>query len=308
MEYRTLGRTGLKVSVMGIGAGGPSRLGQRYNTSEADSIAIIREALDNGVNFIDTAEAYGTEDIIGKAISGYNRDSLVISTKKSTHARPTPEDIRYSLEGSLRLLRTDYVDVYHLHGVVLNDYDYLLAEIVPVLQRLQAQGKIRHIGITEAWNSDPKHTMLQRALRDNVWDVMMVGFNLLNQSARERVFGETIRQDIGVLVMFAVRTALSKSERLVEVIHELIRRGEIDAETVDLEKPLDFLLNHSTSIPDAAYRFCRQEPGTHVVLSGTGNPDHLRANLGSFSRPPLPESVIERLKTIFRCVDSITGQ
>ena len=140
MEYRTLGRTGLKVSVMGIGAGGPSRLGQRYNTSEADSIAIIREALDNGVNFIDTAEAYGTEDIIGKAISGYNRDSLVISTKKSTHARPTPEDIRYSLEGSLRLLRTDYVDVYHLHGVVLNDYDYLLAEIVPVLQRLQAQG------------------------------------------------------------------------------------------------------------------------------------------------------------------------
>lgn len=308
MEYRTLGRTGLKVSVMGIGAGGPSRLGQRYDTPEADSIAIIREALDAGVNFIDTAEAYGTEDIVGKAITGYNRDSLVISTKKSTHTNPTPEDVRRSLETSLNRLRTDYVDVYHLHGVTLKDYDYLLAEIVPVMQDLRDQGKIRHIGITEAWNSDTTHATLERALQDHIWDVMMVGFNLLNQSARERVFQQTIRQHIGVLVMFAVRMALSKPDRLVEVMRDLIQRGEVDESLVDPDKPLDFLLDHAASIPDAAYRFCMNEPGTHVILSGTGNIEHLRANLESFSRPPLPEDVVARLRTIFRRVDSITGQ
>ena len=63
----------------------------------------------------------------------------------------------------------------------------------------------------------------------------------------------------------------------------------------------------ATSIPDAAYRFCRDEPGTHVILSGTGNPAHLRANLASFERPPLPEADRRRLEQIFRRVDSVAG-
>jgi L-galactose dehydrogenase len=61
-------------------------------------------------------------------------------------------------------------------------------------------------------------------------------------------------------------------------------------------------------LPDAAYRFCRDEPGVHVVLSGTGNPEHLAANIASFNRPPLPEAAVQRLKHIFRNVVSTTGQ
>ena len=76
MDYRTLGRTGLRVSVMGWGAGGPSRLGQRDEVnSEADSVALVQRGLDAGINFIDTAEAYRTEEIVGKAIAGRERDS-----------------------------------------------------------------------------------------------------------------------------------------------------------------------------------------------------------------------------------------
>jgi aryl-alcohol dehydrogenase-like predicted oxidoreductase len=312
MIYTTLGKTGIKVSRLGIGGGGPSQLGQSTGGTAQSSTAIIRLALDSGVNFIDSAEAYHTEAIIGKAIRGIPRDQLVLSTKKTTWGKKaiTPADVRASLEASLKRLRTDYVDVYSLHGVGIDEYDYLVSEIIPVFQQLQTEGKIRFIGITEAFHSDTGHFMLQRALADDVWDVIMVGINLLNQSARSRVLAETIRMNIGVQVMFAVRLALSRPERLSEVVRELVANGQLDASEVDLDDPLGFVITEggAASIPDAAYRFVRDEPGTHVILSGTGSLDHMRANLESIESPPLPETVTQRLKTIFRKVDSISGQ
>jgi aryl-alcohol dehydrogenase-like predicted oxidoreductase len=309
MDKVTLGRTGLEVTRMGLGCGGPSRVGQSTGRSKAESVAVVREALDAGVNFIDTAEAYHTEEIVGEAIRGLDRSSLVLSTKKRSRWPITPRDVRDSLEASLRRLGTDYVDVYHLHGVVLADYPHLLSEIVPEMQRLRDRGKIRFLGITELFGPDPQHAMLQRALQDDVWDVMMVGFNLLNQSARERVFLKTIEQDIGVLVMFAVRRALSRPQRLAEVIDELIENGQLDPADIDRADPLGFLVHEggAVSITDAAYRFCRYEPGTHVILSGTGNPAHLRANVESFYRPPLPAEDRRRLEHMFRHVDSVSG-
>jgi aryl-alcohol dehydrogenase-like predicted oxidoreductase len=309
MDYITLGRTGLKVSVMGIGCGGPSRVGQRAGKTEAESVALIRQALDAGVNFIDTSERYGTEAIVGEAIKGIDRRSVVLSTKKGSRECLTPEDVQRSLEESLKRLGTDYVDIYHLHGVVLPDYDRLLSGVVPRLKKMRRQGKIRFIGITERFGPDPQHLMLQRALQDDVWDVMMVGFNMLNQSARHRVFTRTVEKDIGVLVMFAVRLALSRAERLAQVLDELIDKGQVDPAKIDLNDPLGFLIHEggAVSLPDAAYRFCRYEPGTHVILSGTGNPDHLRANIESFYRPALPREDVERLRHLFRHVDSVSG-
>ena len=318
MQTTILGRTGLKVSHLGVGGGGPSQLGQSTGVNADESAAIVRLALDSGVNFIDTAEAYRTEAIIGQAIRGIPRNQLILSTKKSTWGDRaiTPADVRTSLEASLQRLGTDYVDIYSLHGVSPEEYDYLSREIIPVFQQLQAEGKIRYIGITEAFHSDPGHAMLQRAFKDDegkdhpVWDVIMVGINILNQSARQRVLVETIRKNIGIQVMFAVRLALSRPERLKEVVRELITRGQLDASEIDLEDPLGFVITEggATSVPDAAYRFCRDEPGTHVILSGTGSLEHMRANLASMERPPLPEAVANRLRTIFRNVDSISGQ
>jgi aryl-alcohol dehydrogenase-like predicted oxidoreductase len=310
MQYTTLGRTGLKVSALGLGAGGPSRLGQRNNKTEADSIAIVRQALDAGVNFIDTAEAYNTEEIVGKAIKGVQRDSIVISTKKRTSDELTPDEVITGLNNSLKRLGTDYVDIYNLHGVRLARYDYLLENIVPVFQQLQAAGKIRFLGITEAFERDKEHQMLQRALQDDIWDVMMVGFNLLNQSARENVFAHTIKQNIGVQVMFAVRRALSRPDKLKEAIQMLIEARELNSNEINVDDPFDFVLTESdaVSLTDAAYRFCRDEPGAHVILSGTGNPEHLKANIESLTRPPLPPEVVDKLKYIFRQAVSVSGQ
>lgn len=294
---------------MGFGCGGPSRAGQSTGRTVAESVTVVRRALDAGVNFVDTSEAYGTEEIVGQAIRGLDRSSLVLSTKKRSGLPLTPQDVVDGLEASLKRLGTDYVDLYHLHGVKLEEYAFLLAEIVPAMQRLREQGKLRFIAISELFGPDPQHAMLQRALEDDVWDVMMVGFNLLNQSARERVFARTIAKGIGVLVMFAVRRALSQPDRLRATLEELIARGQLDPADIDLNDPLGFLIHEggAVSLPDAAYRFCRYEPGTHVILSGTGNPAHLQENLASFERPPLPEADRRRLVHIFRRVDAVSG-
>jgi aryl-alcohol dehydrogenase-like predicted oxidoreductase len=300
---------------MGVGCGGPSRVGQRYGKSEDESASGIRRALDSDVNFIDTAEAYKTEGIVGKAIKGMPRDRIVISTKKRTRDPLSEQNIIKSLEASLKLLGTDYIDIYHFHGVGPDQYVEIRDRHLPVMQKLRDQGKIRFIGITEMWNKDPQHRCLQQALEDEVWDVMMVGFNILNQSARDRVFRATQEKNIGVLNMFAVRRALSQTERLVEILKDLQEQNLIGDDDVDLNNPggwnpLGFLVREggAKSIPDAAYRFCRYEPGIHVVLSGTGNPDHLEANLSSLSAPPLPPEDVERLKAIFEKVDNVTGQ
>jgi len=309
MDTTILGRTGLEVTVMGFGCGGPSRAGQSTGHSEAESVAVVRAAVERGVNLIDSSEAYGTEGIVGQAVRGFDRSKLVLSTKKQVRGQITAAHVRRSVGDSLRRIGTDYIDIYHLHAVELAQYDRLYAEVVPVLLQLRDEGKVRFLGITARFGADTGHAMLQRALQDDVWDVMMVGFNILNQSARERVFSHTMEKRIGVLIMFAVRRALSSPERLREVVGELIERGELDPGEVDREDPLGFLVHEggAASIPDAAYRFARYEPGTDVILSGTGNLDHLQANLASFERPPLPEADRQRLERIFRGVDSVAG-
>jgi L-galactose dehydrogenase len=311
MDYVTLGRTGLRVSALGLGGGGHSRLGQRTGATEAQSTAIVRRALELGVNFIDTAEGYGTEPLIGAALRGVARGDVVISTKKSptNHSRLiSAAELTDGLEASLTRLQTDYVDVYHLHGVRADQYDHAVAELVPAMLKLRDQGKIRFLGITEGFSAEPAHIMMARAAQDSCWDVAMVGFNILNQSARERVFAETSRRAVGILCMFAVRDALSRPEKLRETVVELVRQGLIDADAVDMQQPLGFLDQVSKSLPDAAYRFCRAEPGIHIVLSGTGNIQHLEQNVASILRPPLPAEVRQKLVDLFARVDTVSGQ
>ena len=312
MEYTILGRTGLTVSVAGLGCGGPSRLGQRDNKPEKESIALVRLALDLGVNFLDTAEVYGTEEIVGKAIATVSRDKVFISTKKKfplDNPGDPAGEVRKSLEQSLRRLQTDYIDVYHVHGVEPPEYEYASTKVLPVLLKLKQEGKIRFIGITEAFVEDTTHQMLRQALRDDAWDVVMAGFNLLNQSARDSVLRSAVKQDVGTLVMFAVRRALSQPRRLRELWAELTKKGLVERDACNPEAPLDFLIGDgkASSVVDGAYRFCRHEPGVHVVLSGTGSREHLKANIESLTKPPLPAPVVARLKEIFARVDCVTG-
>jgi aryl-alcohol dehydrogenase-like predicted oxidoreductase len=310
MEYTILGRTGLKVSMMGVGCGGPSRVGKGTGKSTKESISLIHHALDSGINIIDTAELYRTENIVGEAIKDRDRESVILSTKKSVFGRLSPEEVEKSINKSMKNLGTDYIDIYHLHAVLPEDYEKVVPNIIITLEKLRNEGIIRFIGITERFDLDPQHIMLRRALKDDFWDVIMVGFNILNQSARDRVFPITIKKNIGVLIMFPVRLALSRTERLKEVFKVLIDKKQINPSDIDLENPLDFLIHDKGAINlvDAAYRFCLYEPGVDVVLSGTGDIEHLKANIESFDSSPLPNEDILKLKNIFKNVDSVSGQ
>ena len=109
--------------------------------------------------------------------------------------------------------------------------------------------------------------------------------------------------------MFAVRRALSQPERLNEVCAELVAKGAIKKDAVDLNDPLGFLLKETdaATLPEAAYRFCRHEPGVDVILTGTGNPAHLKENVAAILKPALPRSVLEKLAKLFGGLDYLTG-
>lgn len=315
MDYQLLGKTGITVSALGIGTGGPSRVGLRTGGDQAQAQRIIRTALDYGVNFIDTAEAYGTEETTGAALVGLPRRELVISTKISTWEEMTAADVEQKVDDRLRALGTDYIDILHLHAVIIEDYRRVYDELVPGLLRCKEKGKIRCLGLTERFNADPSHKMLSRALQDEVWDVVMVGYNVLNQSARETLFPQLLTHGTGVLDMFAVRLALSKPDRLRAVVDELLRTGAVSREELRAaggtpEDPLGWVLRESDAqtLPEAAYRFVRHEEAVHVTLSGTGSVDHLLQNIEAVQLPPLDQAVTEKLRYLFRNVNGITGQ
>ena len=304
MEYTVLGRTGLKVSVAGLGCGGFSRLGLGTGKSEAEAIVIVREALDLGVNLFDTAAAYGTEPVLGKAVKSVPREEVVICTKAPfgiSNPQSSPERAVESLDRSLRELGTDYIDVYQLHGVAPHAYDHMREAIAPALLREKEKGKFRHLGITETAPGDPDHKMARHAAADGVWDVAMVAFHMMHQNARQAVFPLTREHRVGTLLMFAVRNIFSRPERRAETMRELAEAGEVSPELAADPDPLRFLVHAggATSVIDAAYRFVRHEPGVDVVLFGTGEPEHLRSNIASILKPPLPEADRNRLASLF---------
>ncbi|HVM99388.1 MAG TPA: aldo/keto reductase [Caulobacteraceae bacterium] len=311
MQTVRLGRTGLEVSVAGLGCGGHSRLGMARGRDVHHAADMVRHALDLGITFIDTARAYGTEEAVGLGLKG-RRDEAVISTKAGVGRGDrlvSAADMTRYVDESLAKLATDNIDVFLLHGLTLPQYDHAVAELIPALQRAKEAGKIRFIAASEQFGGDTGHAMLQRALADDLFDVVMVGFNILNPSARQRVFPQTQAKDVGTLIMFAVREALSHPAELKKVVGELIDRGEVDAALVDREHPLRFLRNApgAPSTVEAAYRFCRHEPGAHVILTGTGDPEHLKDNVESILAPRLPRDMLARLDAMFGKVDSVSG-
>jgi L-galactose dehydrogenase len=317
MEQVKLGITGLEVGVAGLGSGGSSRLGQGYGLPKADSVKVIKAALDMGITFFDTAAVYKTEKIVGEGLLG-QRQNVVVSTKAQIikpgspalgNDMAPPSQIREGLESSLKKLQTDYVDIFHLHGVMPNQYGYCVEHLLPELIKMREEGKIRHIGITERFITDTDHTMLSKAVADDFWDVVMIGLNFLNPSARKSLFPSTHKKGIATLIMFAVRTALSRTSVLKELLQEMADNKLIDQTIASEPEPLKFLTDPgiAESIMDAAYRFCRFEPGTEVILTGTGNVDHLRQNVASICAPILPSETLIHLEAIFGHVDTVSG-
>ena len=315
MQTVRLGRTGLNVSVAGLGAGGHSRLGQMQGRDRGHSVDLVRRALDSGVTLIDTAAAYGTEEIVGEAIRG--REGIVVSTKvwlthgglHDTTGLISAVEFDERLDESLARLGVDCIDILHLHGVAPQQYDHCVDVYVPRLEAARQKGKIRFTGLTERFASDTDHAMMRRAVADDCWDVLMLGLNLVNQSAIRTLLPQAMEKDLGTLCMFAVRGPLAKKETAMQLLRRLVEAGEVAERWLAEDDPLAFLTapGAAATLSEAAYRYCRHVPGMDVIVTGTGNPHHLDENLAAICGPRLPDDVLARLADMFGRVDGASG-
>lgn len=304
MDYRRFGRTDLNVSIVGIGTGGASRLGLAYGSSEDEAIAVVHRALELGINYFDTAENYKNEHVLGRALVG-RRDEVVVSTKigpvLDDNSFRSAESLREAVELALSKLQTDVIDVFHLHRVSARSYQHCVDELVPAMQGLRDEGKIRYIALSESSGGDVQHAMMRNAVLDNCWDVIMTSFNLFNQSARDEVFPGTMKNDIAVEIMASARSQFSHPDLLIAEINRLIESGQLDGDQINRSDPLDFLQagDREVTLTEASYRLAAHEPGVHVVLVGTGNISHLEENVVALNRGPLPDEIHGRLIVMF---------
>jgi L-galactose dehydrogenase len=308
----TLGRTGLETTVAGLGCGGLSRLGLRKGGSMRDAANVVSHALDLGIRFIDTAKVYGTEPAVGMALKG-RRDGVVISTKLTPltpDGRVDASFVDSRIDDSLAALGLETIDVMHLHGVTPSVYEHVVDGCLPLLQRAQRDGKIRHIGISELWNEDLSHAMLEQALDDDYFDVIMVGCNMLNSSARRSVLLKAERRGVATLIMFAVRKVFADPALLQEICTRLVASGEISAESIDLADPCGFLVRDgdARTLTEAAYRYCRHLAGASVVLTGTSQREHLVENIASIESASLSDASLRMIDAVFGRVVSVTGE
>ncbi|MGI9524847.1 MAG: aldo/keto reductase [Hyphomicrobiaceae bacterium] len=302
MDYTVLGRTDMRVSVAGLGCGGNSRVGLGRGAPETECVGIVRTAIDLGVNFLDTAEAYGTEEIVGKAARFYDRDTLIISTKAILRGDAmAPLDVETKVDTALQRLGMDYVDIFHFHAVRPQDYQRTRDVLAPALDKMRQSGKVKFIGITETGPRDPNQEMIRNAIHDEPWDICMLAYSLLNQAARKTVFPTTQKRKIGTLLMFVVRNVLSQLDNRRDTFASLVRSGQLPSSFASADDPLAFLVTEggAESVTDAAYRFARHEPGADVVLFGTGNAAHVEENVKSILRPPLAPSFVAKLHQLF---------
>ena len=202
MRYRTLGRTGLEVSEIGLG--GAVFAGTSHGPfDETDAIAAVRTALETGVNYIDTSRHYGpSEEIIGKALTGYTGD-CVICTKLAPRPGMTAADAIAGVEESLTTLQRPYVDVLLAHdiqqvGEGANAVETILQRggMVDGFRGLQQEGRVRFIGVSG------RHPEVTAAVQTGEFDVALTfnRFNLLDWSAEDALLPQAEAHNVGVTV------------------------------------------------------------------------------------------------------------
>lgn len=295
MEYRVLGKTGIEVSSVGLGCWPMAGMAGGANWSGIDdkeSIATIQHAESLGINLLDTANGYGaghSERIIGQALKG-RRDRYVVATKVAPRSddpeEPLQQYITRNCEGSLERLRTDYIDIYQLHG---EPDEAGMPAIVEALARLVDAGKIRCFGISTY------ETEVMRALMA-LGDLSMaqIGYSIVNpvglpglQFSKAHNLGTLIRVPLaqGALTgkYFGSLSGLDPQDRR----HERFDNPRIRAALKKLSE-LSFLTEgEKRTMVQAALRFVLDTPGVTSVIPGAKNRAQLEENAGADSVSPL---------------------
>jgi aryl-alcohol dehydrogenase-like predicted oxidoreductase len=288
MKYRTLGRTGSQISVIGVGTwqfGG--EWGKDF--SQADVDAILSAASDSGINFLDTAECYGdhlSERLIGAALDG-RRDRWFIATKFGHHFhepfrredRFGPAEVVRQLDDSLRALRTDHVDLLQCHSA--RDEQFRTGDLWETLLREKARGKVRHLGISISPNTNRYQT--DRASFVGA-EVIQVIYNRLQREAEETVFPSCRNQNLGVLARVPLASGyLSGKYKPGAVfpandVREALMKKDRDARLAEVARLAATEVPAGVPMSRWALAWCLRNPAVTAVIPGCKSPEQVRDN------------------------------
>ncbi len=315
MIYRTLGRTGLEISIMGMGTGGAEDpLGQTSGRPETEVHRLLHRAFDLGINLFDTSPGYmDSELILGRALKGLPHEQLIISSKVSLgddNRVKQPAEVISSVENSLKRLQVAHLDVLLIAvGSGVEHFEVVMNEHLPILCKLRDQGKVRFLGSSEHSRYDGEHLWLQKVLPTNFFDVAIVAHNMINQSAQKTVFPICKELNLGVINVFTVRRALGLPHRTREVISELLKLGVISTTDIEPRNPFGWLLSDGkiSSVIEAAYRYAAYTQPVTTVMNGANRISWLEENIANVHKGPLSPEVTERLGKIFSRVSIPIG-
>jgi myo-inositol catabolism protein IolS len=289
MQYRTLGKTGLNVSVIGLGTwqfGG--EWGKDFTQAEVD--AMLRRAKDLGINLIDTAECYGdhlSESLIGKAVASQRKD-WIICTKfghrftgfmKRSDERDLP-DVREQLDASLRALRTDYIDVYQYHSVRDNEFNN--PSLWEFLQKAKKAGKVRHIGNSIAASLDPRFQTDKST--DAGVEALQVVYNRLERKPEAVCFPSAEGEELGVLARVPLASGfLSGKYKPGAKFAGNDTRAGYDQATIDeklktVEGIRKLELPPGVDMAQWALAWCLKHPAVSAVIPGCKDVEQVEKN------------------------------
>lgn len=289
MKYRTLGKTGLNVSVIGVGTwqfGG--EWGKNFTQEEVDSI--LEKAKELGINLIDTAECYGdhlSESLIGNYLRKTNREDWVIATKFGHHFVRNFErsrhfdakDVLKQLDASLKSLKTDYIDIYQAHSCTDEEFDN--DDLWTMLDKQKQAGKIRHIGISLRKNDFVYQT--KRASEVGA-SVIQVVYNRLDRKPEEEIFPICREQNLGVLARVPLASGYlsGKYKPGATFAANDVRSREEAAKRDELLRQVEEI--RKTEVPEGvpmatwALAWCLQHPAVTTVIPGCKNPEQVEMN------------------------------
>jgi aryl-alcohol dehydrogenase-like predicted oxidoreductase len=289
VERRRFGKTDMEVSVLGFGG---AEIGYQ-NASLKTVEALLKSALDEGLNVIDTAECYaGSEELIGAAVSGRRKDFYLFTKCGHGNRYDVPEwraeQIERSIERSLQRMKTDYLDLIQLHSC--DEATLRKGEVIQALQAAKKAGKARYIG----YSGDGKAA--QYAIECGAFDTLQTSISIADQEALETTIPAAKERGMGViakrpLANAAWRSANKPNDPYLHPYWDRLQKLKYDFINGNMEKSIA-----------TALRFTLSVPGVHTAIVGTTKPGRWSENAKLLSHGALPEKEFQAIRDRWKSV------
>src|SRR2546426_1957540 len=296
MQYRELGKTGLRISVVSYGA---ASIGNEYgNLDEAQGIRSLHVALDGGVNFIDTSPYYGrtlSEKVLGRAFKEIRRDRFILGTKCGRYDVDqfdfTAERVSRSVDESLQRMGLDYLDIIQCHDIEFGDLDQVVNESLPALRQLKEQGKVRFVGVT----GFPLKIFRYVLDRTELDCTLSYCHYSLNNTSMLGLIPYLKAKGVGIMNASPFSERLLTRQPLPSWHHAppLLREY--------CRKAVDYCDRKGVDIAKLAIQFSIQNPDITTTVAGTANPTNME-NILKWIEEPLDRALLAEVQKIFEPV------